>query len=386
MKKIIVFNVGSATLKYKLFEFDDTSITELKDGSVENIGTTTGPKNHKLALSLLFRGFGVSLPSLAKIDGLVAIGHRAVYGGDEYDGLTKIDQIIINHLKKYNPIAPLHNPPIIEVMEDILSHTGREGHREIPNYALFDSSFYSNLPDKAKIYPLPYSFYKDYNIKRFGFHGIAHKNITHEILKNNSEVKKIISVHLGSGSSITATLDGSPIDTSMGFTPREGLVMCTRSGDIDPGILIYLLQKKIVKNVDELDYVLNHNSGLMGISEISSDMRDLLYIAGYPVEDKNYKPHSSLQNMPEIYKDKAKLAIDIYCYRAQKYIASYLGILNGCDVLVFTGAVGNESSFIRNKICSGLSSILKDTRIEFSPTKEELEIAKEIIKQLAKEE
>ncbi|OGD66306.1 hypothetical protein A3F08_02180 [Candidatus Berkelbacteria bacterium RIFCSPHIGHO2_12_FULL_36_9] len=377
--KILVFNAGSTTLKYKLFNYQNNDLTVLKHGFVQNIGLRTGPKNHLVALSLLFSDLAANLPSLAHIDDLVAIGHRVVYGGNEFRTITKLDSFVVDKLKKYNSIAPLHNPPILDVITDILKHSGRKGHRDIDNYAVFDSSFFSNLPQHVKIYPLSYKLYRDNKIEKFGFHGISHQNVIEEIQKKYPSTHKIISIHLGSGSSITACIDGKPIDTSMGFTPREGLMMTTRSGDIDPGILIYLVQSKIVKNIDELDKIINELSGLQGVSEISSDMRDLLYVANLPMEDNDYKVNSNLKNLPDIYKEQAKLAIEMYCYKVQKFIGAYFAILGGCDVLVFTGAIGYGSNYIRNKITEPLQHMLGQTKIEYIETDEETQIAEEII-------
>lgn len=377
--KILIFNTGSATLKYKLFDVDGEQLKIDKVGLVENIGSETGPKNHIVALSLLFRDFGLGVPTLANIDDLLAIGHRVVYGANEYQNVIKLDIQMINNLKKYNSIAPLHNPPILDVIKDILNHTGQKGHRNIPNYAVFDSSFFKSLPEESLIYPLPYRFYKEYGIQRFGFHGISHCYVISEARKKFPDAKKIISIHLGAGCSITASVDGKPVDTSMGFTPREGLMMTTRSGDIDPGILIYLLENKIVKNVKELDLILNQRSGLFGISEMSSDLRDLLYVSGYKVIDPHYRPSRNLDSLPDHYKKQAKLAIEMYCYRIKKYIGAYYAILGGCDVLVFTGRIGELSAVIRNKIISGLDHILNKSEIEVIVSDEEKQIAQEII-------
>ncbi len=385
MKRILIFNAGSSSLKYKLFSLNDEDNLVLeKKGEVSKIGTDEGPKNHKMALSLLFQGFGQQHGFLNKIQDLVAIGHRVVHGGSKYQQTTLITQDVISDLKKYDKLAPLHNPPILEVMQQIYNVSGTKEHRAIPNYAVFDTSFYADLPEVTNIYPIPYHFHSEDGIERFGFHGLSHKNAlnsTKELLKN--KFKTLISVHLGAGSSITAINDNKAIDTSMGYTPNEGLMMATRCGDIDPGIILYLMQHKKM-DVEEMSELLNSQSGLLGISEVSSDMKDLLYLAGYRVEDNTYQVPTRIKSLPEIYRKKSKLAIDMFIYRIKKYIGAYDAILVKTDVLVFTGKIGVGSSLIRNMIIEGMDHVLKGTKIIVVKTDEELQIAKEIIPCLEK--
>jgi len=382
MKKILVFNTGSSTLKYKLFEFDNNkNFFELKSGVVDKIGLIHGPKNHSNALSLIFQGTGVSIQGLSGISDLVAIGHRVVHCGDRYTKTTLIDQTVINSLKEYNLLAPLHNPRIIEVIERVLAQGGKNGHRDIPNYAVFDSVFYKDLPLVTKVYPLPYKYYEEYGIKRFGFHGISHQFVTESVRARHKKAKKIISIHLGAGSSITATINGKPIDTSMGFTPLEGLMMVTRSGNIDSGIIHYLIEKKLLTH-RQVDPMLNFESGMIGITGIKTDMMNFLNIAGYKVEDSNFHPQINPQNLDEKTIEKAKLAFDMYVYRIKKYIGEYYAILGGVDVIAFTGKIGFGSSVIRNKILENLNHITNNAIIEAVETEEELQIAKEILKVL----
>jgi acetate kinase len=378
-KKILVFNAGSSSLKFKLFEIDNSEFKLIKKGMVDNIGKSGGPKNHKDALALLFQGFGFGEPSLAKIENLTAIGHRVVHGGDEFNKPTLLNREIVNELKNYNLIAPLHNPKIIEVIEDTLAHSGQKGHRDIPNYAIFDSSYFNDLPLVAKLYPLPYEYYTEHKIKRFGFHGISHKYAVKTVEKLHPNAKKIISIHLGAGCSMTAIKDGAPIDTSMGFTPLEGLMMGTRSGDIDAGIIHYLIEKKITKH-NNVDQVLNFESGLLGISGIDSDMRELLHIVGYKIEDKEYSVHAHVKYLEKEKIERAKLAIDMFVYRIKKYIGAYTAILGGCDVLVFTGRMATGSSVIRKLIVKDMEETISNSVIEVIESDEEQQIAEDILK------
>jgi len=383
MKKILVFNAGSDTLKYKLFAIDQNkNLQFIKKGIVEQIGTHGGPKNHTLALSLLFKGFGEKFAALGNIEDLVAIGHRVVHGGHKYKQVTLINKQVVKDLKQFCSLAPLHNPQIIQVMESVIAQSGKHGHRQIPNYAVFDTAFYHDLPMHVQVYPLPYAYFRDYGIRKFGFHGISHENALEQaiesgIISNNKH--NVISVHLGAGSSITAVKDKKPIDTSMGYTPLEGLMMATRPGDFDAGIIHWLIEKKIIKHRD-VDIVLNKKSGLLGVSEISNNLADILYIAGYPVDDINYKPSKQLDYLGEHDRNRAKLAIQMYVYKIQKYIGSYCAILGNIDALLFTGTVSERSPFIRNSIMEGIEHVLSKAKIAVIPTEEEMQIAKEILK------
>lgn len=378
MNKILILNTGSSSLKYRLFEIEGTKLQEIKRGGIDSIGAVGGPKNYQVALTLLFEGFGVGRGNLEKIDNLVAIGHRVVHGGNKYFQPIKINHEVIKQLKNYSSLAPLHNPPIIEVIRAVYKNSISKNHREIPNYAVFDTEFYSKLPLKTKLYPLPYEFYEKYEIQRFGFHGISHENGYNQVMLKIPNAKKIITLHLGAGSSITAIKNGEAIDTSMGFTPLEGLMMSTRSGDIDPGIITFLqINKKMsVKKIYDL---INNKSGLLGISEISSQMEDILFLSGYKVEDELYQPTNIISNATDFQKQRAKLALEMYCYRIQKYIGAYIAILNGLDVLVFTGEIGYGSKIIRNLVLDPILNILGDAKIFTVPTDEELSIAKKIL-------
>lgn len=381
MKQILVINTGSSSIKFKLFDIDANNELEItKSGKIDRIGSPHGPENHKAALSMLFHGLEIGPTFLFKIPNLVAIGHRVVHGGDDYNKTTLLSKDIVWDLKKYNLLAPLHNPAILDVINAVLAASNKKQHRTVPNYAVFDTAFYKNLPDVTKIYPLPYHFYSENKVRRYGFHGISHQYAFEKVQKKYPEAKRIISIHLGAGSSMTAILNGEPIDTSMGFTPLEGLMMATRPGDFDPGIMHYLISQKILKH-NNVDYILNNESGMLGISGTRSDIKDLLYLAGYPIEDPIYrfKAFHNAELSPEN-RRRAKLALAMYIYRIKKYIGAYSAVLGGVDVLVFTGAVGAGSQFIRHEVCCGLEHILGSTAVEVVVSEEETQIAKEILK------
>lgn len=381
MKQILVINTGCSTIKFKLFALgENKSLEIIKKGKVERIGQPNGPVNYKSALSMLFHGLEIGPTFLLKIPNLIAIGHRVVHSGDKYSKTTLLNKDIVNDLKSYNLLAPLHNPAIIEVIESIIKASSEKKHREVPNYAVFDTAFFKNLPDIAKIYPLPYRFYKEEKIRKFGFHGISHQYAYEQVKQKYGNPEKVIIIHLGAGSSMTAIKNGEPVDTSMGFTPLEGLMMTTRPGDFDAGVIHYLISQKILKH-EEIDSVLNNESGLLGISGTRSDVKDLLYLAGYPIDDPIYrfKPYHNAEVSPENRK-RAQLALAMYVYKIKKYLGSYNAILGGTDVLAFTGAIGSGSEFLRQAILSGLDHILVGTKIEVIVSDEELQIAKEIIK------
>lgn len=307
---ILVLNCGSQSIKWKLFS---------KDLSVKKQGQ---PKS--------FNDLKKDLKEINQEIDLV--GHRVVHGGEKFKKPTVVTKPILRKLIKLKSLAPLHNPYNILGIK-ITSRIFPKAKQ----VAVFDTGFYKDLPEKASVYPVPGDF------KKYGFHGISH-----EYVSSKFSDKKIISVHLGGGSSITAIKNGKPVDTSMGYTPMEGLMMMTRSGDIDPGIVIKLGKKA--------ENILNKESGIKAIcGEV--DMRDVL-----KRKDK-----------------KAKLALDLYAYRIQKYIGAYHAILGGCDVLIFTGAIGYGSARIRKMVTKDLK-ILKNTKIKFIKTDEELAIAQKIKK------
>lgn len=345
MKKILVINSGSTSLKFEIFSLEYKS---LKEGYIENIGED-GPPTHTAA-------FEEVILAVKKPTDLLVIGHRVVHGGEEFKEPVLVTPKVLRRLKKYSKLAPLHNPPNllgIELCEKFFP--------DIPNIAVFDTAFHSSMPLKARIYGIPFLYTKRFNIKRYGFHGISHQYVAFEAAKKlRKPLKKInlITCHLGGGASVAAIKNGEVVDTSMGFTPLEGLVMMSRCGDIDPVIPLFLV-KKLNKKPDQIEEILNEESGVKGVSGVSDDMLDVLKAA-----KKGNK--------------RAKLAIDIFIYHVKKYISAYFGILGGAEVVVFTGGIG-QNPFFRREICKGLP-FLKKVKVLYIPTDEELLIARETLR------
>jgi acetate kinase len=343
--KVLVINSGSSSLKYKLFDMPNEKI--LAKGLIEHIGEKgSRTHNHYTGLKTI----------LGKIHSIDVVGHRVVHGGEEFKKPILINNSVIRKIRQYCALAPLHNPAnlqgILACKKLLLG---------IKQVAVFDTAFHQTLPDYAYIYGLPYEYYRRLGIRKYGFHGTSHQYVSFEAarrLKKPLNKLKIITCHLGNGCSITAVDKGRSIDTSMGFTPLEGLVMGTRCGDIDPALVTYLMRKKKF-NIYQIDGILNKGSGLKGISGISNDMRILM--------DKAKRGNKL-----------AKLAIKVFVYRIKKYIGSYTAIMGGCDVLVFTAGIGENQKRIREKICRGLFSHLKrKPSILVIPTDEELMIARQ---------
>lgn len=364
--KILVLNSGSSSVKYSLFE-DENLISR---GIVDRIGLSGSVENHEKAIKLVLDTL-VKENKIKSFNEIDAVGHRVVHGGEEFKQPVIVDKRVIKVLKKYSKLAPLHNPLNIlgiEICQKLLKCT---------QAAVFDTAFFHTLEEKAFIYALPYSYYKDDGIRRYGFHGTSHKyvvNKAREILGRDD--LKIISCHLGNGCSMVAVDKGKAVDVSLGLTPLEGLVMGTRSGDIDPAIIRFLMDNKGL-TIEEIDDILNKKSGLLGISGISSDMSDLV------------------QSNDE----RAKLAIDIFCYRVQKYIGAYIAALQGADVIAFTAGIGEKSWLVREKVLKNFRFLglkiddkknrnnetlitTEDSKIKVLviPTDEELMIAKECLK------
>jgi acetate kinase len=320
MKKILVLNCGSSSVKYSLFEDDNL----LMKGLIEKIGEKNSKiKNHDSAINLMIKQI-LKSKKIISISEINAVGHRVVHGG-EISKSCIINKKIINLIKNYSPLAPLHNPLNLKgilSMKKILP--------DVPNVAVFDTSFHQTMPEKSFIYPLPYEFYKKYKIRRYGFHGTSHHYIALEsskILKKNLKKLNLITCHLGAGCSITAIEKGKVIDTSMGMTPLEGLMMTTRSGDIDAGIIFYLYDN-LKMSSKEINDLLNKKSGLIGVSGMGKDMRIIL--RGNKNNDR-----------------RCRLALEIFCYRLKKYISSYAGILGKVDAIIFTAGIGENVPLIR---------------------------------------
>lgn len=349
-RNILVINCGSSSLKYQLFMMPEginlikgiverigqknSSLTqEDKDGNIFQKKVTV--KDHKTAFdeaidAMLNKKNGV-LHSIDEIDG---VAHRVVHGGEKYSDSVIIDKSVIKDIEELADLAPLHNPVNLEGI--------RAAMEKLPNIAhtaTFDTSFHQTIPDYAYTYALPYELYEKYRIRRYGFHGTSHRYVANKALiycKRAKENTNLITCHLGNGCSITAIAFGKSCDTSMGFTPLEGLVMGTRSGDIDPAILHYL-QDKGYSDKEIID-ILNKKSGLLGISGISNDLRDL-----EAASNKGDK--------------KAKLAVEAFAYRIRKYIGAYSAVIVKVDILVFTGGIGQHSVMMRELICKNLENI-----------------------------
>jgi len=346
--KILVVNCGSSSIKYQFIDMDGEKV--LCKGLAERIGIEGGRlvhrvnndkhviernmKDHEEALKLVLDvlvdpEIGV-IKDLSQID---AVGHRVVHGAERFASSVLIDEEVMKALEENVHLAPLHNPPNIlgiKAIQKLLP--------EVPNVGVFDTAFHQSMPKKAYLYGLPYELYEKYRIRRYGFHGTSHRYVSKraaEILGRDYHDFKVITCHLGNGASIAAVRHGKSIDTSMGFTPLEGLVMGTRCGDIDPAIVIYL-QQNLGMSVEKVYDLLNKKSGMLGLTNnLSSDMRDI---------------ESAAHSGNEI----AQLALDIYVYRIAKYIGAYAAAMNGVDAIVFTAGVGENSPYVREKVCEYL--------------------------------
>ncbi|MFA4854705.1 MAG: acetate kinase [Candidatus Omnitrophota bacterium] len=346
--KILVINSGSSSIKFKLFQMPAERLIE--KGSLEHIGEK-GSKfaNHYSGLRII----------LDKINSVQAVGHRVVHGAEKFKKPVVVDRGVIKGIKKCCAIAPLHNPANLSGI--LACQKLLPGVKQV---AVFDTAFHQSIPAYAYIYGLPYDYYQRLGIRKYGFHGTSHQYVSLEagrILKKPLNKLKLITCHLGNGCSITAIDKGRSIDTSMGFTPLEGLVMGTRCGDIDPALITHIMRKKKL-DIKQMELILNKESGLKGISGISNDMR-------------------SLEAKAKAGNQRARLAIDIFVYRIRKYIGAYLSVLGGLDALIFTAGIGENQAGIRKKICKGLFGCLeKPVKIMVIPTDEELMIARQTYK------
>ncbi|NBB77111.1 MAG: acetate/propionate family kinase [Bacteroidetes bacterium] len=340
---VLVINCGSSSVKYNLIETGDQK--ELCRGIVERIGAVTSIvthqfddgerikdtrviSNHSDAIQeimsfLLDSDNGI----LDSADQIKAVGHRVVHGGEQFKDSVLIDEEVKVAIKEAIDLAPLHNPPNLKGIE-----AAEERLPDIPHVAVFDTAFHQSIPPKAYLYGIPNRLYRKYKIRRHGFHGTSHYYVSREYFKHIDKPRedtRVISCHLGNGASIAAIRGGESIDTSMGFTPLSGLVMGTRSGDIDPSILFYIVEKEEL-TLNSLHAMLNRHSGLLGLSGYASDMRELISEA--KSGDR-----------------RCQQAIDVFCYDIKKYIGSYMASLNGCDAILFTAGIGENSPLIRQK-------------------------------------
>jgi len=345
MSKIIAINAGSSSLKFQLFEMPNEDV--ITKGLIERIGlsdsvfsiTVNGEKqteitdipNHEVAVELLLRkltGLNI-IKSLEEIEG---VGHRVVHGGEDFPDSVLINDEVIEKIDKLSELAPLHNPANltgIKAFKNVLPN--------VPAVAVFDTAFHQTMPESSFLYSLPYELYEKYGIRKYGFHGTSHKYVSEraaEMLGRPLEQLRLISCHLGNGASITAIQGGKSIDTSMGFTPLAGVTMGTRSGDIDPALIPYIMQK-INKTAEEVLEGLNKKSGMLGLSGFSSDLRDIEQKA----EEGN---------------ERAEMSLSVFASHIHKYIGSYAARMSGVDAIIFTAGIGENSDTIRARVLTGL--------------------------------
>jgi len=346
--KILVINSGSSSIKFKLFQMPEELL--VAKGLIEHIGEAGSRfPDHYSGLKVI----------LEKSNSVQAVGHRVVHGAEKFKKPVVVDAAVIKGIKECCCLAPLHNPANLSGI--LACQKLLPGVKQV---AVFDTAFHQSIPAHAYIYGLPYDYYKKQGIRKYGFHGTSHHYVALEagrILKKPLNRLKLITCHLGNGCSITAIDKGSSIDTSMGFTPLEGLVMGTRCGDIDPALVTHIMRKNKL-DMKEIESVLNKESGLKGVSGISNDMRRL-------------EAEAKAGNR------RAGLAIDIFVYRIRKYIGAYLLALGGLDALIFTAGIGENQADIRKRICKGLFTCLeKPAKVMVIPTDEELMIARQTYK------
>jgi acetate kinase len=393
--KILVLNSGSSSIKFQLFnaqtneslvsgiieqigEHESSAKIKFKDKNGKNceLGKNTSISNHKVGLEIMNSLLIESkiIKDLCELDG---IGHRVVHGGEEFSKPTIINEKVIQQIEKLIPLAPLHNPANLDGIKSSIEHCPN-----VPQVAVFDTAFHANIPKHAYMYALPYETYEKNGVRRYGFHGTSHHFIVKEAAKYlGIDIDKLnaITLHLGNGASMSAVKNGKSIDTSMGLTPLEGLIMGTRCGDIDPAIIFYLSRIRNL-SIDELDNMLNKKSGLKGICG-NNDMREI-------------------GEMAKEGDEKAKLALEMFSYRIKKYIGSYSAVLGRVDCLIFTGGIGENDIEVRKDSCSNLENLgisldvkknnqrakeilevnTKDSKVKVLviPTNEELEIALQV--------
>ena len=352
MAKVLVINCGSSSLKYQLMDMENESV--LCKGAIERIGLEIkgGEENVIIKVNDEKFTYDKELPThtdafnevkfilsegehkvIDSFDEIDAIGHRFVQGGDKYTKSVLIDAEVERVVEELSPLAPLHNPANLQGYRACRDVVGES----VPQVAVFDTAFHSTMPAKAYMYAVPYEYYEKYGVRRYGFHGTSHKFVSHRVADRiGKDIKdlKIITCHLGNGSSIAAVKNGKVIDTSMGFTPLDGFMMGTRSGGVDPSVVTFIM-KKLGLTPDEMDAVLNKKSGVNAISGVSSDDRDICAAQARG-------------------NSRAILAHEMQAYEIAKYIGSYAAAMNGVDAVVFTGGIGENGVWLRSKICSYL--------------------------------
>ncbi|NWF89250.1 MAG: acetate kinase [Ignavibacteriaceae bacterium] len=346
--RVLVLNCGSSSIKYQFINTEEKNT--LAKGVVDRIGMSGAVLSHtrydgdtiKIAGEILDHQMGIEYVlgvMLSKNHGVIddkddidAIGHRVVHGGEAFSGSVLITNEVVSVLQDNIELAPLHNPPNIKGIQAVTRLLPGK-----PQVGVFDTSFHLNMPPKAFLYGIPYELYKKHKIRRYGFHGTSHKYVSYraaEILGKELNKLKIVTAHLGNGCSMAAVDCGHSIDTTMGFTPLEGLLMGTRSGDLDPSLILYIMSKEGL-SLNEAGTLLNKHSGLIGISGESSDMREIL------------------ASVKEDHK-RSKYAFEIFCYRIKKYLGAYAAAMGGLDAFVFTGGIGENAPDVREEVCKGL--------------------------------
>lgn len=356
--KILVLNCGSSSIKYALYDMDTKTV--MTSGGAERVGLdgafvkvklANGEKRKvmhdipehtegvKFIFSLLVDPEIGVIKDLKEID---AVGHRTVHGGEKFNKSVRLTEEVLKVYEECNDLAPLHNPANLKGIRAV-----QELMPEMPQVGVFDTAFHQTMPKEAFMYALPYELYEKYGIRRYGFHGTSHRYVSQrvcEFLGVKPEGKKIITCHIGNGASIAAVKDGKCVDTSMGLTPLEGLIMGTRSGDVDGGALTFI-EKKLGLDADGLSDLLNKKSGMLGITGISSDMREI---------EKAFEEGN----------ERAKLAFDMYFYRIRKYIGAYAAAMDGCDIIVFTAGVGENQPSLREEVCKKLTYLGVEIDVE----------------------
>ena len=371
--KILVLNCGSSSVKYKLIDLDGVNQNVMAEGGVEKLGLpdsflkfkfngekvtiTTSMPNHEVAVRVILDNLTSEKYGCIKDFGEIdAVGHRIVHGGEKFNTSVIITDEVIAKVKECYDLAPLHNPANITGIEAISAIMP-----DVPQVGVFDTAFHQTMPAYAYMYALPYEAYEKYGIRRYGFHGTSHRYVARracDFLGLDYEAQRIITCHIGNGGSITAVKDGKSVDTSMGLTPVEGLMMGTRCGDVDPAALLYIQQKEGFSTAD-MQKLINKKSGVLGVSGVSSDMRDI-------------------ENAVAAGNIRAQLALDMYEYRITKYIGAYTAALCGVDVIVFTGGVGENQTGTREKICRQLEFLGIDFDAEKNKTRgEEIELTRQ---------
>jgi acetate kinase len=349
---ILVLNCGSSSIKYQVFRMSN-GCNMLAKGLLERIGLNesilthkpTGGEQYKVITDIPDHTTGINMVMevlcdsrhgvIRNINEIKAVGHRVVNGGENYKESVLIDNDVKKDIEACIELAPLHNPANLKGILSVEKLIPG-----VPQVAVFDTSFHQTMPDYAYMYALPYEYYEKYKIRKYGYHGTSHKFVAFKaarILDKDITKLKIITCHLGNGASVTAVLNGKSVDTSMGFTPVDGLIMGTRTGEVDPGVLVYIADKEHL-NVTGVNNMINKKSGVFGISQISSDMRDL-------------------ETAAEAGNKKAILALKMYAYKVKKFIGSYMAAMNGADLLVFTAGIGENDFSMRKMICSDMENL-----------------------------